>query len=168
MTKQELRRWLKATIAELNRLEAYPDLPFHVFEEAAEVVRQAGRHAALLGYAAVARRCADCTTDALALSTARAELAACVAAVDCKAEKPDALNAAQVAKTLAVRKQKVLDWIRSGELRASNVGSGYQPRWRITRADLDVFLAGRNPTPRPSKRKRQRQDTGYTRYYPES
>jgi len=166
MTTQQFRRWLKATIAEVNRLEPQPDLPFHVFEEAAEVVRQAGRHAALLGYAALAHRCGECTTEALALSTARAVLAECLAAVDCKAEKPDALTAAQAARTLGVRKQSVLGWIRTGELKASNVGRGYQPRWRIKRVDLDAFLAGRNPTPRQPKRKRQTGD--YVRVYPEA
>lgn len=51
-----------------------------------------------------------------------------------------------VAIQLGVKPQKILDWIRSGELRAVNlaaVAHGQRPRWRISPADLDQFLATR-------------------------
>jgi excisionase family DNA binding protein len=54
----------------------------------------------------------------------------------------------------------VLAWIRSGELRAVNVGrhpGSKKPRWRITEEALTVFEQMRTaapPTPRTPRRKR--------------
>jgi len=59
------------------------------------------------------------------------------------------LSPPQVAKQLQVGRDKVLNWIRSGELKAANVSDSFRPRYRIAPASLDLFLAGRtNPQPR--------------------
>jgi excisionase family DNA binding protein len=54
----------------------------------------------------------------------------------------------------------VLGWIRSGELRAVNVGrkpGARKPRWRITQQALDQFEEVRTPAPPvPRKRRRKR------------
>lgn len=61
--------------------------------------------------------------------------------VDIRYYTPD-----QAAEVLGVDGEKVLGWIHSGELAASNVGSrpdGGKPRWRIAEADLGRFLIAR-------------------------
>jgi hypothetical protein len=54
----------------------------------------------------------------------------------------------------------VLGWIRSGELRAINVGrrpGAKKPRWRITQEALEAFELARTPTPvAPRARRRGR------------
>ena len=51
----------------------------------------------------------------------------------------------QVAKLLGISTQKVFGWIKSGELRAINVGDGpkHRPRYLIDRDDLARFEASR-------------------------
>lgn len=65
----------------------------------------------------------------------------------------------EIAERLRVDPAKVVGWIRAGELRASNVATKRtgRPRWRISEADLQAFLAARMPnppTPRPASRRR--------------
>jgi excisionase family DNA binding protein len=66
------------------------------------------------------------------------------------------LTPPQVARVLHVRPDKVLSWIRSGELDAVDVSErrGGRPRWRIWRNDLDIFLERRRakPATKPSPR----------------
>jgi len=72
---------------------------------------------------------------------------------------PRFLTPPQVGRRLAVSPDKVIGWIRNGELRAVNVvGSlGSRPRWRIDPADLAAFEARRSagPTPKPVRRRRR-------------
>jgi excisionase family DNA binding protein len=49
----------------------------------------------------------------------------------------------EVGRRLGVSAEHVGDLIRAGLLRASNVGLGRRPQWRISLTDLDAFLAGR-------------------------
>jgi excisionase family DNA binding protein len=59
-----------------------------------------------------------------------------------------------VAEILGVNPERVREWIRVGELRAANLGDGSRPRYRISQADLDEFLASRsNIKPRGSARR---------------
>jgi excisionase family DNA binding protein len=70
------------------------------------------------------------------------------------------LTPPQVAKQLGVDPATVIGWIRSKQLRASNVGKGEQrPRYRIQQSDLDAFLKTRQPEP-PSPRKQRSQKSG--------
>jgi excisionase family DNA binding protein len=50
---------------------------------------------------------------------------------------------AEVARRLGVSSEHVGDLIRAGLLRASNVGLGKRPQWRIALEDLDAFLTAR-------------------------
>jgi excisionase family DNA binding protein len=53
----------------------------------------------------------------------------------------------------------VLEWIRSGELRAVNVGrrpGAKKPRWRIPQAALDDFELARTATPPPPRARRKK------------
>jgi excisionase family DNA binding protein len=61
----------------------------------------------------------------------------------------------ELAKQYGVSPDKVLAWIRAGELRAINVATrlGGRPRYRISEEDLAAFEARRAARPSP---KRQR------------
>lgn len=80
-------------------------------------------------------------------------VACCIAAVRPPA---DAFTPPQVAKQLGVRPASLLSWIRSGQLKAANVGNKSRPRYRIQRADIDAFLKGRQPQPRPPRTRRSK------------
>jgi hypothetical protein len=61
-------------------------------------------------------------------------------------------------KRYVVAQHTVLSWIRSGELKAVNVGvskSRKIPRWRVTSEALDAFEKMRTPQPPQPKRKRR-------------
>ena len=65
----------------------------------------------------------------------------------------------QIAKRYAVNPDKVLAWIRSGELTAVNVAtsSSGRPRWRITAAALAEIEGRRSsrPAAKPATRRRR-------------
>ena len=67
---------------------------------------------------------------------------------------------ADVMRRYAVTEWTVLTWIRTGQLRAFNVGRNQgakRPRWRVTAAALEEFEAKRTPaSPVPSTRRAQR------------
>ena len=77
------------------------------------------------------------------------------------------LTAPQVGKELKVGHEKVLSWIHSGELRAADVSTkrGQRPRWRISRDDLNLFLARRSATPPPKPRRQRRQAEDVIEFY---
>lgn len=69
------------------------------------------------------------------------------------------LTPPQVGRQLGVTPEKVIGWIRRGELRAANLATTLKgrPRYRIAPDDLDSFLVRRTvapPTPRATRRKR--------------
>ncbi len=70
------------------------------------------------------------------------------------------LSVRAVCERYGVSEHTVLGWIRSGELRAINVGrrlGAKKPRWRITAEALDAFEVLRTPTaPSPRARRRKR------------
>lgn len=71
-----------------------------------------------------------------------------------------------VAHQLRVKADRVIGWIRSGQLHAVNVGDGaIRPRWRISPAALDTFLAGRAAAPPITRTARRRKDPGVTEFF---
>lgn len=72
------------------------------------------------------------------------------------------LTPPQVGELLGVGHDKILTFIRSGELSAVNLAArcgGKRPRWRISRDDLDDFLRRRRstpPRPEPTRRLRKK------------
>jgi excisionase family DNA binding protein len=62
-----------------------------------------------------------------------------------------------IAKRLAVTCDKVLTWIRSGQLRAVNLSDKGRPRWKISPEDLAAFLESKSNrvTAEPPTRKRR-------------
>jgi len=75
------------------------------------------------------------------------------------------LTPPQVARRLQCTPEKVLRWIRTGSLRAVNLGDGpKRPRFRIDPAELDRFLVSREVSPRP-RPVRRRRDSGIKHYF---
>ena len=76
----------------------------------------------------------------------------------------------QAAKLIGVGPEKVLAWIHSGELTATNVAvdaDGERPRWRISEDDLAKFLFRRqHPSTHPDATpKRRRRTTGVVEHF---
>lgn len=72
------------------------------------------------------------------------------------------LTPPEIAKYLRVRKDKVLGWIHSGELKATNVSDSARPRYRIEEADFEDFKlrrSSRSEIPTPRGRPREWQDS---------
>jgi len=78
-------------------------------------------------------------------------------------EPPSTLNPPQIAKQLRVSHDTVLDWIRRGELKASNLAAGARPRYVVTPEELAAFLKGREPEP-PRARGRRRRSAGQSSF----
>lgn len=72
------------------------------------------------------------------------------------------LTPPEIAELLRVGRDKVFGWIRSGELRATNLAArlGGRPRWSISPEALAEFESRRTaqPTPKAPKRRRQPAD----------
>ena len=78
------------------------------------------------------------------------------------------LTPPEVAELLRVSHSKVLTWIGTGDLRASDLAShrGQRPRWKIAKSDLELFLARRAATPEPKpQRRRKRSDDTVIEFY---
>jgi excisionase family DNA binding protein len=92
----------------------------------------------------------------VAPSLARRILAECLAAIG---KESGSLTPPQAAKQLGVSPETVIGWIRSGELKAANVGKGKKrPRYRIEPEALAEFQRKKMPevTPtQPVKRRRK-------------
>jgi hypothetical protein len=65
-----------------------------------------------------------------------------------------------IQRRYAVTTHTVLGWIRSGELKALNVGrrpGARKPRWRVSQEALNAFELLRTPTPPMPRMRRRRQ-----------
>lgn len=74
----------------------------------------------------------------------------------------------EVTERYAVNEHTVLAWIRSGELRAVNVGvrpGAKKPRWRITTESLAAFEAARTPSPPLPRTRRTKQSIDVVEFY---
>lgn len=72
--------------------------------------------------------------------------------------EPRFLSPPDIAKLLGVGNHKVLAWIVRGELRAADLSEArrQRPRYRVSREDLESFLARRAATPPPKLQRRRR------------
>ena len=79
------------------------------------------------------------------------------------------LTVSEMCERYAVNEHTVLGWIRSGELKAVNVGRHpglKKPRWRITPEALTTFEQLRTPTATPPvTRRRKKADTSEVVFY---
>ena len=76
------------------------------------------------------------------------------------------LTPPELARALRVDVHTVLDWIKSGQLRAVNVGTpGKRPRWRIDPADVAAFEATRTAQPQGRTPRRKKSASGWQYQY---
>jgi excisionase family DNA binding protein len=74
----------------------------------------------------------------------------------------------EVAEHYGVSEHTVLAWIRSGELRAVNVGrrpGAGKPRWRVSQAALEAFEALRTPAPPAPRGRRKKRSAEICEFY---
>ena len=81
--------------------------------------------------------------------------------------KREYLTPPEVGEILGVGHNKILDWVHAGELRAVDLSTsrGKRPRWRISRHDLESFLARRSATPPPTTRRQRQPSQRVTQFY---
>ena len=77
------------------------------------------------------------------------------------------MRPSEVARRWGVSTEKILVWIRSGELRAIDAATrrGGRPRYLIDITDLAAFEANRTVVAVPATRRRRRRDIGVTKYF---
>ena len=72
----------------------------------------------------------------------------------------------EIARQLGISPEKVVGWIRSGQLMATNVGDGaMRPRFRVSPEALERFLAARSTAPAPRAVRRQKRRTDVHEWY---
>jgi excisionase family DNA binding protein len=130
----------------LHDLEQVPD---DVADEyVAGIVNLVSQWASANGHADLVR---DWTPAASRLE-ARRYLAEAIAVT--KTQEDGTITPSQVAKRLGVRSERVLAWIKSGKLKASNLGTK-RPRYRVTQDDLSTFLKEQQTPPKIPRAKRR-------------
>jgi excisionase family DNA binding protein len=77
------------------------------------------------------------------------------------------LTPPEVARRYGVSAEKVIGWIRRGELRAINLAArrGRRPRWRIGQADLLAFENRRAAIPEAPQPRRRRTPDDVIQYF---
>ena len=153
MNATEFKRWLNAQLQVIEPHIGEPPTP--VF---AETVATAKAYAYLLGLHDFALSLPDNELGKTPLTAAN-QLRRCLAALEAP-PCPDTITPPELAGILGVSADTVLEWIRSSELKASNLNKpGKRPRYVIAKDDLNEFLKRRQPEPKPTKRrKRQPKD----------
>lgn len=72
-------------------------------------------------------------------------------------EPPQKVTPPQLAREWGIAVDKVLTWIRAGELKAINAATrrGGMPRYLIDRRDIENFEAARSASPPPAPQRRR-------------
>ena len=84
------------------------------------------------------------------------------------AEMSNTLSVRDLCERYAVTEHTVLGWIRTGELRAINVGrrlGAKKPRWRVTEEALTAWEQRRTPTPPLPRAKRRKRPAEVIEFY---
>ena len=127
----------------LAELDACPDDAADVF--AAGIANDVSQWATTNGLPDLVRE----YTPAASRVEVRRYLAAAIAATT---PPPTVLTPPDIAKQLGADPATVIQWIRSGQLKASNLATGQRPRYVVQPTDLEAFLKSRQPLLRQRKR----------------
>ena len=79
-----------------------------------------------------------------------------------------ALTVKELCERYGVGEHTVLSWIRSGELRAINVGrrpGSRKPRWRVTAEAIEAFELTRTHNPPPPRTRRRKRQAEVIQFY---
>jgi len=154
MTPVQFKKWLREQWDFLQKVNRYgpphdhPD-PLYAHLQAAEILSEAAQQASYFG---IGVEEPDFVTPKQALVIIGKLLSQ---------ELGEVLTPPQVARRLAVGPEKVLRWIRTGELHATNITAkpGGRPKYRIAPADLETFQKRRTPQAQ-IKTKRMKRSSG--------
>jgi excisionase family DNA binding protein len=142
------KNWLKRQLRKLDTLD--DELDENQYDDLREVIYESARRASLEGNVEAIQAC-KMRHGGAAPDLVREVLAECLATIE--NQTPTHLTPPVVAKKLSVSRDTVLNWIRNGELKASNIAQrGKRPRYRITPEALAKFEQMRNPEPRQARR----------------
>ena len=163
MTPKQVKQWATTKLAEIE-----PRIGSAPAPENAALVAEAKALMYSLGLHDFALSLPDDAERKSALTAAN-QLRRVIAALEAPADtQRDTLTPSEVAKQLKKSPDAVLAWIKSGELKASNLATGRKPRWTVTKSDLAAFLKSKQaPAPAPPKPRARRapQASGnYQRY----
>lgn len=76
------------------------------------------------------------------------------------------LSPGQIAEQLGCKVERIIRWIRSGQLRGVNLGDGLKrPRFKVAPCDLESFLISRAVQPPVKAPRRRRAPEGVTEYF---
>jgi excisionase family DNA binding protein len=161
MSPTQFKNWLTDRLTAIE-----PRIGEPPGSEWAAIVADAKQHCYALGWHDFALSLPDAEKVKTPLTAAN-QLRRCLAMLDTPPAVPDAdvLDPPDVASLLKCSPDTVRDWIRSGQLRASNVASGNRPRWKIQRSDLETFLQTRQADPVPVRRNNRRNNGDVTEFF---
>ena len=127
---------MKKYLAELDQIYEADPLGQWSGHRAAMIVGEVSQLMAAAGHAELVRAPVD---DADVIDAKRYVSAAIAATTP----PPTVLTPPEIAKQLGADPATVLGWIRSGQLKASNLATGHRPRFVVQPFDLDAFLKAR-------------------------
>ena len=128
-----------------------------VYEQYRDLISQTELEAAKAGVPGAVEACRKLRSGPIGDCVARQVLAECLAA--CPPEQT--LTPTEVANELSVSPDTVFNWIKTAQLKASNLGTK-KPRYVVTRENLNDFLKKREPEP-PAKQQSKVQSS-FKRY----
>lgn len=143
-----MKSWIRQ---QLKNLDTIGEFTPAVADDLRDIIHEAERKAAEGGLLEAVEAC-QIRGGGIGPSLCRKILTACLAASKHPESKPT-LTPPQLAKEWGISPDKVLGWIRSGELRARNVSQGNRPRYLIDRETLESF---RPPKDKPVKQRRRK------------
>lgn len=132
---------MKKYLAELDAIYEADPLGQWSGHRAALIVGEVSQLMAAAGHPGLVRAPVD---DADVIDVKR-YIAACIAATAEPPEPgpPPLLSPPQVAELTGSAPETVIEWIKTGFLKASNLATGQRPRYMVKPIDLDNFLASR-------------------------
>jgi len=157
MTVPQFKKWLEMKRRWLAYVaDYYEDTPTFVKLCASDIAAEASQHVAELHLHELMRQWGE-QAEVLEVDKYL---------VECLGSLPDTktlFTPPEIAEQLAVAPETVVGWIKSGQLKGSNLATAARPRYVVQPDDLSSFLKSRQPEP-PQPRKPKAKKSGYRRF----